>query len=267
MKKSQNNQGMSLLGLVIVVLIIAILGTAVFLWVDPAARVGGAKDQKREQDVLSISNAIADYVNDHQGALPVLGSVTTAKKTLCTVQGGSNITCGADTLPCLRIADEEFYDKYLWQLPIDPNKSANTDTGYYLQKDVNGKLVVGACSTYGSTAVTKITSVKVNCSAYGGGHCWYLGSSTNEDCDNVCADNGLVCIEKASYGSDVSSGGSGFCALNRALGGESVCGSGCTLTTTDSPGNYDGSSSCIYREYPLDCSQKDSNYFNLCPCQ
>jgi len=268
MTEKNNNQGFSMLGLIIVVLIVAVLGTAVFLWLDPAVRVGGAKDQRRTQDVLLIANAISDYVSDHKGALPVLGSVTTDKKTLCTVQGGSNISCGGDSLPCLRIADEDFYNKYLGELPIDPNKTDNTDTGYYLQKNSNGMLVVGACSTYGNDAVTKTTAVKVNCDAYAGGYCWYLGAVAGAHCDAVCASNNLICVEKAKYASDVDANGDGFCALNRALAGnEMICGSGCALTTTESPGNYDGASTCIYREYPIDCDEKDVNYFNLCPCE
>ena len=265
--KARDQRGFTLIGLVIVVLVVVVLATAAFIWIDPATHIGNAKDRKRQQDVLAIANAISEYVNDHHGALPVLGAVTTDKKTLCRVQGGSTIVCGGDTKDCLRIAHEDFYNGYLADLPIDPAKTANTDTGYYLEKDSNGMLVVGACSTTGAAAVTKTTNIKVNCAAYAGGHCWYLSNATGKDCNNYCAELGLVCVEKAKYASDVDSGASGYCELNEALEGDTVCNSGCVLTTTDSPGNYDGASTCIYREYPLDCTQKDVNYYNLCPCQ
>lgn len=268
MKKMLNNRGVTLIGLIMVVLLIAILSAAVLIWIDPGAIVGNAEDSKREQDVLAIANAISEYVNDHKGALPVLGSVTTDKKTLCFEQGGSTISCGGSTEYCLRIADEDFYNKYLRELPIDPDKTSNTDTGYYLQKDSNGFLVVGACSVTGSSAVTKTTSVKVTCDAYAGGYCWYLSASAGSHCDAVCASNDKICVEKAQYASDVDINGTGFCALNRDIvDNQYICGSGCAVTTADSPGNYNGASTCMYREYPLDCDSKNVNYFHLCPCE
>lgn len=268
MKNKLNNQGVTLIGLIMVVLVIVILATTVLMWIDPGVIVGNAEDSKREQDISAIATAISEYVNDHHGALPVLGSVTTDKKTLCFEQGGSTISCGGSTEYCLRIADEDFYNNYLRELPIDPDKSGNTDTGYYLQKDGNGLLVVGACSTTGSSAVTKTTNVKITCDAYAGGYCWYLSGTAGNHCDAVCSNYNKVCVEKAQYASDVDASGTGFCALNRDLAdNQFICGSGCAVTTVDSPGNYNGASTCVYREYPLDCTDKNVNYFNLCPCE
>jgi type II secretory pathway pseudopilin PulG len=262
-------QGLTLVGMIMVTMILVILATAVFMWVDPVAKIGDTKDQRRQEAMLMLAEAISEYTYDHKGALPVLGSVTTStKKVLCESQSGDDVSCGGDTARCLRIAHEDFYSNYLQQLPIDPDKSANTDTGYYLKKGSNNALLIGSCSSYGSEAIISTTSIKVTCDAYAGGYCWYSAPAADYSCDNTCVGIDKVCVDRAQYASDVDSDGVGFCALSRDIADSYYeCGSGCELTTTNSPGKIFGASACKYREYPIDCSRKDSNYRNLCPCE
>ncbi|MBT6691052.1 type II secretion system protein [Candidatus Parcubacteria bacterium] len=264
----KERQGLTLVGLIMVTMIIVILGSAVFMWVDPVAKIGEAKDQRRREAVLMLAEAIAEYTHDHKGALPVLGSVVNGtKKVLCESQGGSNVSCSGDSADCLRIAHRDFYSDYLQQLPIDPDKSANTDTGYYLEKDSNGQLVVGACSTYGSSAITKTTSVSVSCLAYAGGYCWEIATATTDDCDAVCSDADKVCVEKVKYGPDVDSSGTAYCDLNMAFG--AACGTVCFEASAPgfTPANLADGSICGTRTTFFDCTNASAGYNNICPCE
>lgn len=253
-------------GMIITVLVITVLVTAAFFWLDPLARIGTAKDERRRGDVNLISRAISDYVKDNKGALPVLGAVTTDKKTLCKEQGGTSLSCGGDSQVCIRIADPDFYSNYLGDLPLDPDKTANTDTGYYLQKDSDGNLVVGACSTYGSGTITATSGVKVTCDGYAGGYCWVADDADSHDCDTACSDVGLTCVSGVTYGPDTNSGGSDYCALNLALGG--TCDDCYTAASGDAPSISDDGVDCYIQTEVVPCDDvSDSFKFPVCPCE
>jgi hypothetical protein len=50
------------------------------------------------------------------------------------------------------VDDPNFLGKHLPILPVDPAKSATTDTGYYITRSTNNLgLTVGACETYDTT--------------------------------------------------------------------------------------------------------------------
>lgn len=260
MKNILNNIGFSLLSLMITVVLIVILSTLVFLWIDPLAQTGAAKDNARVQAVNVLAVAIKQYSNEHSGALPVLGSITTSsKKVLCSTQSGASVDCGLSSEACLRIADPDFYT-YIHQLPIDPDKTSEQDTGYYLQKDnVTGQLIVGVCNPY-DTAINKTFGLKVSCDAYAGGYCWKISDTASQNCNSVCSANGLTCVESVSYGPDVD------CALNLGLATSSTaCDTSCSSGSI--VGNYPSATSCYYNTGPVSCTATVTSYLNICPCQ
>jgi len=267
---ANNKSAFTLIQLIIVMSILLVLSGATFIWVDPVARIGEAKNKRRTQDINIIAAAISEYASDHKGVLPIIGDVATStKRVLCSSQSGSTLDCDGDSAICLKVDDSDFY-KYLFQFPHDPDKSNSEDTGYYLLKDTNGQLEIGACDTHDSQEVSLTLATKVTCPAYAGGECWYIGDTAGEDCNTVCADNNLTCVKNAKYGPDVDNEGAGFCALNQAFGyvGQFRCGSGCVASDSGStpPANYDGASTCYYRTYPVSCTGKTSNYLSVCPC-
>lgn len=267
MKLKNNNLGLTMAGLIVTVLIIAILSAAAFIWLDPLAKIGQAKDERRRHDVNIIATAISNYVNDHQGALPVLGAVTTSKQVLCQVQSAVNKSCGGDNVPCLRIAQQDFYDDYLPQLPLDPDKTANTDTGYYLEKDADNNLIVGACDTYGSTAITATPLIKITCDAYAGGYCWYVGDE-EQSCDYVCSTLGMNCVSNITYGPDEDYMNQCWAALNKVFGGE--CGDECDVANENYPPQniIDTGGECYYQTGTFNCSQATIvEYIPICPCE
>ena len=264
MMSCKNKQGFTMVELIVVVAVLLVLSAATFSWIDPLARVGEAKNKKRIEDINVVSAALANYAAAHEGVLPVLGSINTNKKVLCASQSGSNLSCAGDSQLCLSV-DDDFY-KYLGTLPYDPDKTSNTDTGYYLQKDADNNLIVGACATYNSEVITKKPGLKVSCSAYGGGYCWYLGASLNVDCNTICAANNLACVKNVMYGPDRNNSGTAFCHLNKDL--TSGCGSSCVAATTSTP-PYASSdyTSCAIQTGAVTCNQAPgAAKYAICAC-
>lgn len=259
-------KGFTLARLIITVAVLAILSAAVFVWLDPVAKIGQANDRQRTQEVLEIVRAVNAYAKDHGGALPVLGAVPTTKVVICTEQSGSSLSCDGDSSTCLRIADSEFYQKYMAELPIDPDKSNNQDTGYYFKKGENNQLVVGACSPYGSENIVSTTTIQVTCSAYAGGHCWYLGASLDQNCDTVCTANNLDCVSNIKYGPDDNSSSVAFGALNKDLGGD--C-SSVSLITDNTPSSIsDDLANCYIQTNPILCNlSPGASEYPICACQ
>jgi len=260
-----NNTGFTMPQLIVAMLILLVVAAFVFIWIDPLARVGEVKNSKRTQDVGVIATALFNYAQEHDGLMPVLGTVTTDKKVLCASQSGSNLTCDGESALCLTIDDNDFY-KYLAQLPWDPDKSSSDDTGYYLNEDANGILTVGACSTYNSETITRSVNLKDVCSsgAYGGGYCWHYAASTDVDCDTVCSALSLDCVRNANYGPDVDSNGDYFCRLNKDLG--AACSTSCTKAATSTPAV--GGSTCTVQTGAVVCSTASgASALGICPCQ
>lgn len=150
----QKRQGFNLLSVVLVVAIILVLGSATFFWLDPINQISRARDSKRRHDMTTLNLALTKYSNDHDGSLPLSGTVTTDKKVLCS--SANSLTCSGDTQTCLAISDTDFTNKYLAVLPVDPAKTSVTDTGYYFSKDSNGYLIIGPCASTTMAIKSKI---------------------------------------------------------------------------------------------------------------
>ncbi len=256
-----NNHGFTLVSLVVTVTIIVILVAIIYVWVDPVARVGAAKDTKRRNDVLIIASALTDYMKDNNGTLPLLGGLSTStKKVLCSTN--TSLTCDSDTDGCLIIDDTDFTNKYLAELPVDPDKTTQADTGYYLQKSsTTDALIVGACTTHSSTAITHQPPVKVSCLGYAAGYCWYMATNTTHDCDTVCSNLNLTCVDNVNYGSDLN------CELNQEF--HNGCGSGCNMPAGADvpPAHHETTDVCVYQSSAVSCDDNTASYYSICPCQ
>jgi type II secretory pathway pseudopilin PulG len=271
MFKQGEGGGFTLANLIVTIGVLALLLASVFFLINPGAKMGEAANEKRRQDILMIAQAIDSYARDHHGALPILGAVSaTAKKVLCATQTGIPLTCGVDSQNCLAIDDQNFYDKYLRDLPHDPNKTSNADTGYYLFKNSNDLLEVGACSPYNSVGVSYTSRTKVTCQAYAGGYCWYDGSTIiSFNCNDVCANYNLLCPSNVNLaGHDDTS-----CELNKPFTPDDTCDYWCTATSNLLPPGWanepdtDPASYCSYKKAQVFiCSNTNTIYNNLCPC-
>jgi len=247
----------------------------VYVAVDPASRISAAKDVQREQDVLLIAQAMKDYMLDNKGDIPISGDITTSKKVLCDTS--ISLTCSGDTEDCLVIdTTTDFLDSYLPTLPVDPEKTNSADTGYYVQ-NVGDQVIVGSCD-YEDEAITKnprivdtTEAAAPTCTGYEyEGYCWYLASTANMSCDQVCAENELVCVSGITYGPDTT------CELNKGISG-STCYSGAYCYVADgyahSPGVLTiapGMDICLYDTATpaYNCSESATSGYKIsCVCE
>jgi hypothetical protein len=145
--------GFTLIQMVITVAVLAIIVGTVMYNEDPEKRIGRARDAQRITELDAITSAISNYELEYH-SLPANFSIATLgigeKRVLCS--SAATLSCDGQTKDCVVVNDPNFIGKYLQALPIDPEKSATTDTGYYITRSENNTgLVVGACSSYDTT--------------------------------------------------------------------------------------------------------------------
>lgn len=156
--KLQTKKGFTLIELIIVVAILGLLAAALFVAIDPAARIGAARDARRYTDVSSILNAVLQYTIDANGLPSAVNGLTAdtyyAVGDIGTGMGCSEIDGRALTATVLA---PQLIDKYLATIPSDPTYSGATTTGYYIKKSTSGRITVGACQHYqtGSVEATR----------------------------------------------------------------------------------------------------------------
>ena len=160
-KKSCAVKGFTLIELIIVVAILGLLAASLFVAIDPAKRLGDARDARRYSEVTSILNAILQYTVDNTtlptavasmtpGAYYEIGNGTTGVTTGNATQFGdcTELTTG-ETIYGKVDLFSALSDRYLATIPLDPlitNNASGTD--YYIRKSTNNRILVGACTHY-----------------------------------------------------------------------------------------------------------------------
>lgn len=161
--KQQSNKGFTLIELLIVIALIAILAGVVFVALDPLTRFQDARDSSRWTDATAVLSAIKVDQVDNGGYY--LTSITNATQDVnymissTTPASGCNLSCdaviasGNDCINLQGLVDEG----YLPNLPVSPNGTGSWTTeftGYYLTKNANGSITVGACESENTPAVS-----------------------------------------------------------------------------------------------------------------
>lgn len=145
----KKNIGFTIIELIIVIAIIALLAVAVFVVVNPAKRIGESRDAQRWLDLRAIASAVEKYTSEN-ASLPTdfsIGTLTTdSKVVLCS--SAAELTCDGQTTACAVVDDADFLGKYLPELPVDPGKDDDSDTGYYVSVSSGDILSFGACDSY-----------------------------------------------------------------------------------------------------------------------
>jgi type IV pilus assembly protein PilA len=144
----KKQKGFTLIELLIVIGIIAILASIIYVAVDPARRLGEARDAQRWSSANSILNAVLKFTVDNSGVLPSPLATTTADLyyVLGTNTSGCDSTCAGQTpqAACLNLG-HQLVDAYLSAIPVDGLTGSDAKTRYYIKKSANGRITVGAC--------------------------------------------------------------------------------------------------------------------------
>ena len=152
--------GFTLIELIIVIAVIALLAAATFVAVDPAKRIGQARDAQRWQDITAIADAIQLYIADNNGDFPtstatLSGGLSNTFYYLLGI-GTSAIALNPDYCPpsngMIEPSDgvllANLIPTYLPTMPVDPSgfKADQNGIGYYIK--FNGgvnNVIIGAC--------------------------------------------------------------------------------------------------------------------------
>lgn len=147
----KKQKGFTLVELIIVIAIITILAAAIFVAVDPARRLNEARNARRSSDVANILDAIVKYQTDNNGThYSTVAALTAGSNyTIGTCATGGDTGCTAVTTQAACVDLSAIGSNYLAAVPMDPRGGTAAKTDYYLTKDANGAITVGACDSEG----------------------------------------------------------------------------------------------------------------------
>ncbi|HSW65627.1 MAG TPA: type II secretion system protein [Bacillota bacterium] len=153
--KHRTQEGFTLLEVLLVVAIIAILAGIVIIAINPGKNLGDTRNSQRSADVNTIINGVYQYALDNNGVLPAVGARTGAV-VIPTAPTAAAEICNTTTSTCTGLVDLAVLTtngKYVVSIPKDPQAPNGCSsgcgangTGYSIQKDANGRLIVNAMS-------------------------------------------------------------------------------------------------------------------------
>ena len=137
MKNFKNKKGFTLLEILLVVGIISILAGIVIIAINPSKQLADARNAQRKSDVLTILNAVYQYLLDPGHTVASLNEGT----GLSVGDVCSSGTDAIDMTPDL-VGDNA---TYLVSVPLDPiDGVAGVISGYYIVNNTNGRITVCA---------------------------------------------------------------------------------------------------------------------------
>lgn len=123
-------RGFTLIELLVVIGILAVLLTIVLIAINPARQFAQANNTKRRSDVVTVLNAIHQYLADSRGLLPPGMPAQGASASITSAAGGTGVTFCSTLVP-----------RYVAQLPADPQAGT-----------------FASCSSYDSRYVASVSS-------------------------------------------------------------------------------------------------------------
>jgi len=135
-------KGFTLIELLLTIAIIGILATISFSVLNPARQLAKARDSQRKTDIYSIAGAVYQFASEHSGDLP-----DTDGNPL-TSNFPTTATCIGTGASCFNLAaagaSEPIVPTYMAVMLKDPKTGTDANTGYLINKDANGRIVLSA---------------------------------------------------------------------------------------------------------------------------
>ncbi len=155
MRTNTTQKGFTLLEILLVVAAISILAGIVIVALNPAKQLGDTRNAERRSDVNAILNALHQYSIDNDGAFPSeIDSSSSSYQVIGSDGSGANTTCGAVTTESAAAdLSSDLVPTYIVGIPTDPSTGNDGNTDYYVNKDSNGRITVGACDPEQSATI------------------------------------------------------------------------------------------------------------------
>lgn len=141
----KSGAGFTLLEIIIVTAVVSLLAAFVWVGVNPAKKIGDAKDARRYAEADSIKQAVLNYIQDYQALPAALGNLATSTPFRIRPDGESDpgyVSCN-NILGNVSTTELSLVPDYLPTLPIGP------DGGFYYLNRNNKEIIVKPCNTYG----------------------------------------------------------------------------------------------------------------------
>jgi len=155
--KSANQQGFTLLEILLTVGVIGVLASIAILAINPAKQLWEARNTQRKSHAGTLHKALYQYAIAN-GAFPT-GITTTAQDICRDGQSGS----------CVSLSDLTDSQRYLTALPLAPQWEESTTIGYQVQLGSGGRWVSVISSNPENGATIIAPSVGVLSGSGGGG--------------------------------------------------------------------------------------------------
>lgn len=171
MKNKMRKNGFTLLELLIVIAIIAIIAAIIFVALDPLKRFQDARDARRWSDIRGLVDAIKLDQVDNGGSYHANVSALTAGSVYMIVDGSKATGCDDQAAACdtdvtndTSCVNLSFLqtEGYLGDVPMSPTgdqvwghgaSNGEVGTGYTLQRDATGTLIVRSCESENSSEI------------------------------------------------------------------------------------------------------------------
>lgn len=142
-KRPTRLKAFTLIEILIVIVILAILAGITIVALNPGQNIDDANDVRRKNDIVTIMNAVSQYMIDNNASFP--SAITTTAQAISNT--AANI-CG-DLVPT-----------YIAKLPVDPTTGSYTDcstysTGYTILEDATGNRITLSATLSDSSTYTQ----------------------------------------------------------------------------------------------------------------
>lgn len=127
----------------LVVAVVSILAVVVFVAINPAYKFAQERNMQRHSDISNILSSIKEFQADNEGNLPLGLFMEMGKTQLGSCNSGGDQKCVGAVNPCVNLNGS--LAKYLKSMPFDPSYGSSEKTGYSIEVDGDGAIILTAC--------------------------------------------------------------------------------------------------------------------------